>query len=141
MIGVAVVVLSTALVLTYRDQFPTQVESTNKGNQTATISKLRTEVSHRDKRIASLLENIQQLQNSNAGHCNTIPISSPSGYYWVTAANGSLVRVYCDTTKTCRPETAGITCTAIHSDPTKSQTNLILWWQLQRINPHQLNFI
>ncbi len=58
-IGVAVVVLSTALVLTYRDQFPTQVESTNKGNQTATISKLRTEVSQCDERIASLLEHIR----------------------------------------------------------------------------------
>ena len=33
--------------------------------------------------------------------CAALPPSSPSGYYWVRASNGSAVRVYCDMTLTC----------------------------------------
>ncbi len=32
-----------------------------------------------------------------ASSCAAIPLSSPSGYYWVRASNGSAVSVYCDT--------------------------------------------
>ena len=31
-----------------------------------------------------------------ASSCGSLPPSSPSGYYWVMAVNGSAVRVYCD---------------------------------------------
>ena len=33
--------------------------------------------------------------------------SSPSGYYWVRASNGSAVRVYCDMTRSCGGVTGG----------------------------------
>ena len=33
--------------------------------------------------------------------CAALPPSSPSGYYWVRASNGSAVRVYCDMTRSC----------------------------------------
>ena len=35
--------------------------------------------------------------------------SSPSGYYWVRASNGSAVRVYCDMTRSCGNITGGWT--------------------------------
>ncbi len=39
--------------------------------------------------------------------CSELPSSSPSGYYWVTASNGSAMRVFCDMTRTCGPFTGG----------------------------------
>ena len=36
-----------------------------------------------------------------AASCAALPPSSPSGYYWVRASNGSAVRVYCDMTTSC----------------------------------------
>ena len=35
--------------------------------------------------------------------------TSPSGYYWIQASNGSAVRVYCDMTRTCGGVTGGWT--------------------------------
>ncbi len=42
-----------------------------------------------------------------ASSCAALPPSSPSGYYWVRASNGSAVRVYCDMTFTCGNITGG----------------------------------
>ena len=69
------------------------------------------------------LEDIENLQNSRiqqiiaslAGlhpsfpvtSCAALPPSSPSGYYWVRASNGSAVRVYCDITRSCGGVTGG----------------------------------
>ena len=39
--------------------------------------------------------------------CAALPPSSPSGYYWVRASNGSAVRVYCDMTRSCGGVTGG----------------------------------
>ena len=39
--------------------------------------------------------------------CAALPPSSPSGYYWVRASNGSTVSVYCDTTRSCGGVTGG----------------------------------
>ena len=39
--------------------------------------------------------------------CAALPPSSASGYYWVTASNGSAVRVYCDMTRSCGNITGG----------------------------------
>jgi phage gp36-like protein len=39
--------------------------------------------------------------------CAALPPSSPSGYYWVRASNGSAVRVYCDMTRSCGNITRG----------------------------------
>ena len=39
--------------------------------------------------------------------CAALPPSSPSGYYWVRASYGSVVRVYCDMTRSCGGVTGG----------------------------------
>ena len=39
--------------------------------------------------------------------CAALPPSSPSGYYWVRASDGSPVRVYCDMTRSCGGVTGG----------------------------------
>ena len=39
--------------------------------------------------------------------CAALPPSSPSGYYWVRASNGSAVHVYCDMTRSCGGATEG----------------------------------
>ena len=44
------------------------------------------------------------LQSSS---CAALSPSSPSGYYWVRASNGSAVRVYCDMTRSCGGVTGG----------------------------------
>ena len=40
-------------------------------------------------------------------NCAALPPSSPSGYYWVRASNGSAVSVYCDMTRSCGGVTGG----------------------------------
>ena len=42
-----------------------------------------------------------------ASSCAALPPSSPSGYYWVRASDGSAVRVYCDMTRSCGGVTGG----------------------------------
>ena len=42
-----------------------------------------------------------------ADSCAALPPSSPSGYYWVKASNGSAVSVYCDMTRSCGGVTGG----------------------------------
>ena len=56
-----------------------------------------------------------QLLNLHPGPCAELAASScaallpttPSGYYWVSASNGSAVRVYCDMTRSCGGVTGG----------------------------------
>ena len=58
----------------------------------------------------SLLESRAQhlVRNEvNVISCTALPPSSPSGYYWVRASNGSAVRVYCDMTRSCGGVTGG----------------------------------
>ena len=45
--------------------------------------------------------------HSHLTSCAALPPSSPSGYYWVGASNGSAVRVYCDMTRSCGGVTGG----------------------------------
>ena len=42
-----------------------------------------------------------------ASSCAALPSCSPSGYYWVRATNGSVVRVFCDMTLSCGNITGG----------------------------------
>ena len=42
-----------------------------------------------------------------ASSCAALPSCSSSGYYWVRASNGSVVRVYCDMNLTCGNITGG----------------------------------
>ena len=64
----------------------------------------------------SILEyRAEQLSEVNLGVFSELPASScaallttnPSGYYWVSASNGSAVRVYCDMTRSCGGVTGG----------------------------------
>ncbi len=50
---------------------------------------------------------------------NTVPHNS--GYYWLTASNGSIVQVYCDMTGTCGNVTGGLTRIATLNRNTRSQ--------------------
>ena len=50
-----------------------------------------------------------QLPSIPATSCLQVSPSSPSGYYWVWASNGSAVRVYCDMTRSCGGVTGGWT--------------------------------
>ena len=54
------------------------------------------------------IENIKSSSESVPSRsCAALPPSSPSGYYWITASDGSAVRVYCDMTRSCGGVTGG----------------------------------
>ena len=59
--------------------------------------------------LTELLLDLGVYCNSNIPtlSCNDLSPSSPSGYYWVSAFNGSAVRVYCDMTRSCGNITGG----------------------------------
>ncbi len=61
--------------------------------------------------LQQFLENISNLgqQSQPAVSCAALLPSSPSGYYWVRASNGSAVHVYCDMTLFCGEVTGGWT--------------------------------
>ena len=50
---------------------------------------------------------IGRFEQTPATSCAELRSSSPSGYYWVRASNGSAVRVYCDMTLSCGGVTGG----------------------------------
>ena len=50
---------------------------------------------------------VQTLPVSSCAALIALSPSSPSGYYWVRASNGSAVRVYCDMTRLCGGVTGG----------------------------------
>ena len=58
------------------------------------------------KLVRNLLE-LGQLPSYPAFSCAALLPSSPSGYYWVRASNGSAVSVYCNTTLSCGGVTGG----------------------------------
>ena len=68
-----------------------------------------------DKNHMQLTQNITVLESLMIGRFLSLPAAScaglsssfPSGYYWVTASNGSAVRAYCDMTRTCGNITRG----------------------------------
>ena len=82
--------------------------ATHQESQNALVSRIEsTEI---------LLQQLMEVLNStlSGAHanipthsCAALPPSSPSGYYWVRASNGSAVRVYCDMTRSCGDITGG----------------------------------
>ena len=78
--------------------------------QYATINSLYQQLDNRTLQL-----NTSLLNGPPAGHfpfylldsCAALPPSSPSGYYWVRASNGSAVSVYCDMTRSCGGVTGG----------------------------------
>ena len=101
------------------------------------VSSLKSEVSSLKSEVPSLKSKVSSLQRALVSHetdvinsfmmlyavlgdvlpgqhaafaansCAALPPSSPSGYYWVRASNGSAVRVYCDMTRSCGNITGG----------------------------------
>ena len=67
------------------------------------------ELSELKLNLSQLHSEIQQLVLSVGliSSCAAVFPSSPSGYYWVRASNGSVVRVYCDMTLSCGGVTGG----------------------------------
>ena len=56
---------------------------------------LRAEINSITPLLSGLLPSVP------ASSCSQISLFLHSGYYWVTASNGSAVRVYCDMTTSC----------------------------------------
>ena len=54
--------------------------------------------------ISDLEYGVEQIPASS---CAALLPTNPSGYYWVSASNGSAVRVYCDMTRSCGGVTGG----------------------------------
>ena len=90
-------------------------------NQTQQLNESNTML---QQQLATFHNETQQLSNFNtmlqqqlttvgsfpfypAASCAALPPSSPSGYYWVRASNGSAVSVYCDMTRSCGGVTGG----------------------------------
>ena len=101
------------------------------------VSSLKSEVSSLKSEVSSLKSEVSSLQRALVSHetegnnsfmmlydaledvlpgqhaafaansCAALPPSSPSGYHWVRASNGSAVRVYCDMTRSCGNITGG----------------------------------
>ena len=78
----------------------------------STYQQLKQEVDNRthhlNASIFSVIEDFSgQFRFYPAISCAALPPSSPSGYYWVRAFNGSAVIVYCDMTWSCGGVTGG----------------------------------
>ena len=59
------------------------------------------------QQLADSLGRLAQYPAIPVPSCAALPPSSPSGYYWVRASNGSAVRVYCDMIRSCGGVTGG----------------------------------
>ena len=57
--------------------------------------------------IISIEDTNQHILTPSCATVIALSPSSPSGYYWVRASNGSAVRVYCDMTRSCGGVTGG----------------------------------
>ena len=64
-----------------------------------------TQLSHLNQAVTALTIKLNEIPSLTS--CAALPPSSPSGYYWVTASNGSAVHVYCDMTRSCGNITGG----------------------------------
>ena len=78
-------------------------------NVTEADESIVTSLAHSSAELSEFRQNLSQLQLriDLIFSCAALPPSSPSGYYWVRASNGSDVRVYCDMTLSCDNITGG----------------------------------
>ena len=90
-----------------------QQELTTLSNQTQQLNESNTMLQQLNKSntmLQQLLDTVLlagQFSFNPAASCAALPPSSPSGYYWVRASNGSAVSVYCDMTLSCGGVTGG----------------------------------
>ena len=83
--------------------------------QNESIHTLHQQLSQQNERLNSSTQLLLSVLEGPVGNfpfypavsCAALPPSSPSGYYWVRASNGSAVRVYCDMTLSCGGVTRG----------------------------------
>ena len=99
---------------------PTCTQQTNTANLTAIIkdavvSEVSTVLEEYIKPILNELQNLRErgkFASQPALSCKAVfenDPTSPSGYYWIQASDGSAVRVHCDMTRTCGGVTGGWT--------------------------------
>ena len=74
------------------------------------LQEMVSQLNESTKDLYQMLEqNLLLTGQTSITSCAALPPSSPSGYYWVRASNGSAVRVYCDMTRSCGGITGGWT--------------------------------
>ena len=111
-------VVHTSINMLYH-QLNTSIDTVHQ-QLSQTNQQLRQEYAALDGRTQQLNTSTQLLLNDLVGLLGYFPIyptascaalspSSPSGYYWVRASNGSSVSVYCDMTRSCGGVTGGWT--------------------------------
>ena len=113
-------------------QLNNSIEMVKLGQETSTQELERTLVNHiqylnnsvemvkldQQKSNITIQALLSQIRQDEIGQVQTLPVSScatlialspssPSGYYWVRASNGSAVHVYCDMTRSCGGVTGG----------------------------------
>ncbi len=71
------------------------------------IQQLNASLSESTTALETFLLNVLVDQNHPVTSCSALPLSFPSGYYWVSNSNGSAVRVYCDMARSCDGVTGG----------------------------------
>ena len=86
-----------------------QMASDSLSQQNESINTLHQQLSQQNQQLNSSTQLLLSVLEGPVGNfpfypavsCAALPPSSPSGYYWVRASNGSAVRVYCDMTTSC----------------------------------------
>ena len=89
-----------------------------KSETTSTLQQLKSETSSTLQQLNASINMLSQRLDDWEGppahfplnpvaSCAALPPSSPSGYYWVRASNGSSVSAYCDMTRSCGGVTGG----------------------------------
>ena len=91
------------------DQTSSQQNSMLHQQLNESINTLHQQLSQQNERLNSSTQLLLSVLEGPVGNfpfypavsCAALPLSSPSGYYWVRASNGSAVSVYCDMTTSC----------------------------------------
>ena len=85
-----------------RSEFHNQIQQLNSSMQlfSQQLGEDRSEFRNQIQQLNLSTQLLHSVLNS-ALSCAALPPSSPSGYYWVRASNGSAVQVYCDMTRSC----------------------------------------
>ena len=80
------------------------------GQMNSTFDSLYQQVNGQQDQIQQIMDALTSPGQNRifpANSCADLSPSSPSGYYWVKAFNGTAVRVYCDMTRSCGDITGG----------------------------------
>ena len=78
-----------------------------KSETASTLQQLNASINMLSQRLDDLEGPPGHFPLNPVASCAALPPSSPSGYYWVRASNGSALSVYCDMTRSCGGVTGG----------------------------------